>query len=223
MNIADLIWTIVGLLLTLLVFSYLFGDNILFRIAANIFVGVSAGYVLTLVIYQVLLPRLVDPLINGAILQVAVPLVLGILLLFKLVPRFSNLGNVSMAYLVGAGAAIIITGAVTGTLLGQSWAIVNLFDLRAAAANRVSPFIQLGGGVFILLGTISTLAYFHFGGSAKPNQAPARKPWISTLARIGQFFIAVTLGALFAGIFASSLTALIERIDFLKNFFISLI
>jgi hypothetical protein len=39
---------------------------------------------------------------------------------------------------------------------------------------------------------------------------------VELLARIGQIFIAITLGALFAGIFAASITALIERLDFIK-------
>jgi hypothetical protein len=44
MQPVDLIWTIVGFILTLMVFSYLFGDNPLFRLVTYLFVGVSAGF-----------------------------------------------------------------------------------------------------------------------------------------------------------------------------------
>ena len=49
-------------LLTLFIFSYLIGDNPLFRIAVYIFVGVSAGYVAAVACRQVLWPDLFFPL-----------------------------------------------------------------------------------------------------------------------------------------------------------------
>jgi hypothetical protein len=220
--VSELVWTIIGLVLTLMVFSYLFGDNILFRIACYLFVGVAAGYVFTIVVYQVILPRLVSPLLSGNLI-VVVPLLLGLALLLKLVPRLANLGNYSMAYLVGVGAAVIIGGAVFGTLLGQAGAAINLFDLKAAAAQGISPLVQLLGGGFALLGTVSTLAYFHYGAVPKPGMPSQRHPAINWLARLGQIFIGITLGALFAGVFIASLTALVERVVFLKDFFFSLI
>jgi predicted membrane protein len=54
MDLSDIIGTFVGLVLTLAVFSYLLGDNILFRIAIYIFVGVAAGLAAAMVAYNVL-------------------------------------------------------------------------------------------------------------------------------------------------------------------------
>lgn len=214
----ELLWTIISLILTLMIFSYLLGDNFLFRIATYIFVGVASGYVVTIVIYQVILPRLVWPLMKGDWIVTLVPLALSLLLVTKLFPRLSSLGNISMAYLVGTAAAIIIGGVVFGTLFGQATASFNLFDLKAGAAQGQSPIVQLLSGVFILFGTVTSLAYFNFWAIAKPNQVPYRNPLIALLAKIGEFFIAITLGALFAGVFTTSITALIERLDFIKHF-----
>ena len=50
----DVLWLFISFVLTLLIFSYIFGDNPLFRLASYAFVGVSAGYLLVTVIYQVL-------------------------------------------------------------------------------------------------------------------------------------------------------------------------
>jgi len=220
---SDLIWTIVGFVLTLMIFSYLFGDNILFRIATYIFVGVSAGYVATMLVYEVILPRLVWPAMTGSILQVLVPMILSILLVAKLFPRLSSLGNIPMGYVVGVAAAVVIGGAVLGTLFGQGQASINMFDLHAAAASPQRLLVQLLGAAFILVGTLCTLAYFNFGAVSRPNQPPHRAPMVELLARIGQIFIAITLGALFAGIFAASITALIERLDFIKTAILHLI
>jgi hypothetical protein len=222
---ADLIWTTVAFVLTLMIFSYLFGDNLMFRIATYLFVGVSAGYVATMLLYQVILPRLVWPALQGGILTVLVPLILSVFLITKLFPRFSSLGNIPMGYIVGVAAAVIIGGAVLGTLFGQGQASINMFSLSAPLASP-EGMLQVLGAIFILIGTVCTLAYFNFGAVARPtvaNEPPHRAPLVELLARIGQIFIAITLGALFAGIFAASITALIERLDFIKTAILHLI
>ena len=207
----ELVWTLAGFLLTLMVFSYVFGDNVLFRIATYIFVGVTAGYVAVMAVYQAILPRLVRPLLAGSWIEAVVPLVLGLLLIAKLFPRAANLGSVPMAYLVGVGAAVVIGGAVTGTLIGQTRAIIQPFNLQAAA----SPLSSLGEGILLLFGTVCTLAYFQFGVNARPGQPVRKNPIVAILGRIGEAFIAIVLGALFAGVFSASITALVERVDYL--------
>lgn len=210
----DILWTVVSFLLTLLILSFIFGDNPLFRIASYLFVGVSAGYATALLIYQVIWPRIVTPIMEGNWIM-AIPLLLGLLLAFRLVPSLSRVGNVSMAYLVGAAAAVAIGGAVLGTLLGQTRGAINAFDLSSSQASA-KP-LDLAEAVIFLLGTVATLAYFQFTGKSRPNQ-PAQRPLVvESLAQIGQMFIAVTLGGLFAGVVATSLAALIERLSYILS------
>jgi hypothetical protein len=220
----DQIWTLVGFILTLLVLSYLFGDNPLFRFTSYLFIGVTAGYVVTIVFYQVLWPRLLVPLVSGdstQIVLVIVPILLSILMLTKLSTRFASLGNASMAYLVGVGAAVAIGGAVVGTLIGQTRNTVELFNLQAASSRNIQPVWMLLQGFVFLLGTICTLAYFQYSGFGKKQaeDQPAPKP--SILIKLGRAFIAITLGAIFAGVYAAAVTALIERLDFLKSIIFS--
>jgi heme/copper-type cytochrome/quinol oxidase subunit 2 len=146
-----------------------------------------------------------------------VPMVLGLLLLTKLSPRLSKLGNVSLAYLTGAGAAIAIGGAVMGTILTQTVASINLFDMKAAISDQQDSLIRLIEGVIVVIGTISTLVYFHFGAKKNPDQRPYRPIWLEGLSFIGRLFIAVTLGAIFAGVYLASLAAMIDRLDFIRT------
>jgi len=216
MQSMDLIWTLVSFILTLMIFSYLVGDNPLFRAASYLFVGVTAGYVAVISIYQVILPRLIQPLMEGSLLEkglTLVPLVLSALLLMKLSPKLSSLGSISMAYLVGVGAAVAISGAVMGTLIKQVLASINVFDFQGAGLN-VNPVFQFTEGVVMVLGTLTTLAYFQFSARSQPDQTVKRPAVIEGMAQIGQIFIAITLGALFAGVYAASVTALIDRLDF---------
>lgn len=218
----DIIWALVGFVVTLLVFSYILGDNPLFRIAAYIFVGVSAAYAALLVIYQVLWPRLVQPLFEGSYLLI-VPLLLGILLVAKLIPGLSSIGSLSMGYLVGAAAGVAVGGALLGTVLGQIQGAINEFALVPGGRQGVTLFMQLVEGVFLLVGTVTSLAYFQYGARKRPDQAPRRHPLVDSLAQVGQVFIAITLGALFAGVFSAALAALVERLDSILQFIFSLV
>lgn len=218
---ADLIAGMVSFLLTLMVLSYLIGDNPAFRVAVYLFVGVSAGYAAAVAWWQVLWPRLVDPLLKGGFterLLALVALILGILLLMKISPRTARLGNPVIAFLVGVGAAVAVGGAVLGTIVPQTQASINILDMSNAGKNLGERLVF---GVFMLVGTITTLAYFHFGAKPTPG-GPRRSKLVTILGWVGQVFIAITLGALFAGVFSAAMTALIERISSLSDFLIRL-
>ncbi len=216
------VFAFISFILTLLIFSYIFGDNLLFRFATYAFVGVTAGYLVVVVIYQVLLPRLVTPLLGGDLLFLA-PLGLGILLILKAFPRYTRLGSIPLAYLVGVAAAVAIGGAVYGTLTGQVQGAMADFNFNTPAAEEIGP-TSLVFAIVMLVGTIGTLVYFQFGGQVRAGQPGiSRPPLVEGLAWVGQFFIAITLGALFAGVYSASLTALIERLDSILAFIRSLI
>jgi hypothetical protein len=213
----ELISGFVGLILTLVIFSYLIGDNPLFRSAVYIFIGVSAGYAAVVVWHYVLMPKLFLPLVSAdpnQLLLLVVPLVLGISLLAKLSPRISWLGSFAMALLVGVGAATALSGAVIGTLIPQSRAAMDTFFLPT--------FLQLIEGVVMLGGTALTLVYFQFSAKRAPDGSVKRNIVVEVLAWGGRIFIAITFGVLFAGVYMAALTAMIERlssmIDFVKPF-----
>lgn len=62
----DLVTGGVSFLLTLMVLSYLIGDNPAFRVAVYIFIGVAAGYAAAVVWHQVLDPHLLSRYFPGA-------------------------------------------------------------------------------------------------------------------------------------------------------------
>src|SRR5688500_311729 len=103
----DVIGGLLAFFFTIALLSYLIGDNPLYRVALHLFIGVSVGYVALVVIYQALLPRLFQPIINGAssgnwlVVGLAVmPLVLFILLLLRLSTRFRGIGNFAVAFMI---------------------------------------------------------------------------------------------------------------------------
>jgi hypothetical protein len=209
----DLLWMAISFILTICVFSYLFGDNPLFRFVTGLLIGVSSGYLAVVIIYQVILSKLVVPFMQGSFTAV-VPLFLSGLLLTKFSPKLSRLGNLPMAYMVGVGAAIAIGGSLLGTLFTQINGAINTFSPIAAASPDQKWMLILESG-FIFIGTIAALVYFTFSAKDKKGAPAQRSPLVRIFAVIGQFFIAITLGAVFAGVLTSTITALIERSDFL--------
>jgi len=213
----EIISAFIGLIMTLLVFSYLIGDNPLFRFAIYLFIGVSSGYAATAVWHYLLIPRLFSRLDDLNQLILVVPLILGISLLAKLSPRISWLGNFAMAVLVGVGAATAVGGALIGTLLPQAQAAIDVFDFTAPGGSP-NIFVRLFEGTIMFLGTVLTLASFHFTASRAPDGTVKRNQIFEGIAWFGRLFIAITLGVLFAGVYMAALTAMIERLSSLINF-----
>jgi len=221
----DFLSAVAGLILTLMIFSYLIGDNPLFRIAVYLFIGVASGYAATVIWHYVLLPKLFQPLQTGdpnQLLFAILPLILCVSLLAKLSPRISWIGNFAMAILVGVGAAAAIGGAVLGTLIPQAQASMDALDFRSAASGTEALF-KLIEGVVMLAGTVFTLGYFQFSAGRAPDGTPKRHVIFEGIAWIGRIFIAITFGVLFAGVYMAALTAMIERLTSMINFIRQLI
>jgi hypothetical protein len=213
----------ISFLFTLLVFSYLLGDNPLFRIAVYIFVGVSSGYIAAVAFWLVVVPRLFYPLMpaltSGNMSELGLLLVIWLasfLLLMKASPGLMGMGRIVMAFLVGVGAAVTLAGALTGTLVPQILGTINAFDMTG---KDIGGFVEaITNGMIILAGTVLTLAYFHFGARPKADGSMRRLGLIEVLAWGGRLFIGIALGAVFAGVYSAALTALIERLSSLINF-----
>jgi len=219
----ELISAIVGFILTLMIFSYLIGDNPLFRFAVYIFIGVSSGYAATVIWHYVLIPKLIEPLGDpNQLVLLVVPLILSFSLLAKLSPRISWIGNFAMAVLVGVGAAAAIGGALLGTLLPQVQASIDAFDFRSVTTSS-ELILKFFDGAVMLVGTVLTLAAFHFGAKRAPDGTPQRNRILEGLAWFGRIFIAITFGVLFAGVYMAALTAMIERLSSIINFIRQLI
>jgi hypothetical protein len=221
--------------LTLIVLSYTFRDNPVFRVILYLFVGVSAGYAAAIIVQDVVFPQLVYPVLDELtgvptldVVDLVVRVVLSVLLLSKLSPRIARLGSPVTALLAGVGAALAIGGAVQGTLIPQIGSAATIFNTEGFQQSLLGGYYSevllfIFEGFILLLATVSTLAYFHFGAKDRGKQAPQRNIVVDGLAWIGAIFIAIALAALFNGVLQAALGALIERIDFLRSVVSSLI
>ncbi len=218
MNLSQLAWSAIGFLLTVMVLSYLIGDNLFFRLAAYLFIGLTAGYLTVLLVNRVLLPHMVLPLISGSGPErwwLLVPLVLSLLLLIGQIPRLSLASRIPLAFLAGISAAIAIGGAVFGTLIPQAKAVIGAFDpavIYQAPEGRLAADPGRRGDAAWCDRYFELLP---FRAKIRPGKAEddTKRPLaLQGMSKVGEIFIGITLGAVFAGVFSTALLALIDRL-----------
>ncbi len=197
---------IAGLVLTLMVFSYLLGDNVLYRLAVYVFVGLVAGYVSIVVVESVLIPWFDTTLNsedNATFATGMIPVLIGVLLLFKSSKRLGRFGNLGIAFVIGVGAAVAVAGALTGTLLPLT------FD---SATVREGAEVE---SVLIFFGVAASLIYFQYIARADAAGNPRRVLPVRALGVVGEGVIIITLSVIYAAAIITSLTIFSERISFL--------
>lgn len=222
----DLIIGAISFILTLMVFSYLLGDNFFFRLASYLLVGVASGYTAALLIRKVIEPYLITPLVQGGFEQwllALFPLIMCLLLIATFFQRFTRLGSLPLAFLAGIVAALTITGVSFGTLVPQLTQVVENFDPTNLFVGSNPDYLKITDALIMFIGMVASLFYFHFGLSKKKASSETRPKLIEAMAKLGQVFIGITLGALFAGVYSAALLALISRIMASRDFFIMLL
>ncbi len=214
--------TIIAVLLTLMVYTYLLGDNFVFRLAEHILVGVSVGWSSLQVINNVLLPAIEGLLdsrnraANGEFYVLLIPLVMGGLLLWRPWRPARPVTNIIMALVVGTVAALSLAGALAGTLMPQVGASLQPIN-SGDSFNRI----------VLLLGTLLALWYFQFTvrrpqeNEAEAGSQPALARNLSIfnrrVHRLGRWSIMLAFGAVFASVFLTYFAALLDRLLFLIN------
>lgn len=219
-------------LLTILVFTYLWRDTFLFRIATALLVGTAIGFVSAIVLANVLLPLL--PLLLADIISVvnnltsvqswlvlildALPVLLGVTLLLKLTPNFrgTTVSNLGLAYLFGIGAALAVGGALSGALVPQ----------LTATMLSVAPHGDGLGWVNSLLIVVGTLGAFLAFRFIQPGSRPWQRVY-DLMTRgwgtVGRGFIMVAFGAILASLITARVSALVGQLYFLLHDFLPVI
>jgi hypothetical protein len=220
----SLLGVLIGMALTMMILSYIIGDNPFFRVAEHIFVGVSIGYAVLVAFYNVFLPTVFQ---NDNLWLALPPLILCLALVVKILPSqmqlTSAIGNFSLAFLIGVGVALAIGGALFGTLQPQTVASAQISfspDNPAYQDTQGTPFflhVAFLKNLIILLGTIGTLFYFTFALRPEGILGGFREGFVRFWAGMGRWVILITLGALFANTVNARLALLLDRLWFLAD------
>ena len=226
----DLIEMIVAVFVTVMILSYVIGDNVLFRVATYLFIGVASGFAGAIAWENVVKPTLVQPLIDEGLaklfssegaLTFLIPWMLVLFLFFKLSPRLSRFGSFPVALLVGVGAAVVVGGSITGTLVPQSLAAARTLSPAIAfpaPGESLSVWLErLISALVMIVATISVLIYFRFSARRELTGGTRRSRFTEVIAYLGQIFIAVTFGVMYAGALMATIVVLAQRFQFLHD------
>jgi hypothetical protein len=189
--------------LTLAIFSFLYKDNPVYKLAEHIYVGVSAGYWLIYVAFFDVYPMLIQGFQDETGLErwiLLVPGALGLIMLSRWFPKTAWLSRWPIAFTVGIGAGLGITANIQGYVMPQMQATL----LPVTGWNIVSL-----NNVILTVGVITTVLYFYF---SKPHKGA-----LGWMARVGIVFIMVSFGASFGYTLMARISLLIGRLYFLLS------
>jgi hypothetical protein len=214
---SNLVGELFAFILTIMVFSYIIGDNPFYRAAVHAFLGVAAGYMTVITLQGVIYPRLFSVYaaatsgdVVGALL-LAVPFILSIFILLRVSGSLAPIGNIVIALMVGVGAALAIGGAIMGTIIPQ---------VQASWSDAANPDVadRLLVWVPSVLGTTLVLLYFLYVGRNNAAGHGERPRILLPVNIAGESFLTVALAALYVGTLAATFTLLVERVGFMYLF-----
>ena len=197
----------VSIALTLCIFSFLYADNPVYKLAEHLFLGVSIAISCVEIYYGTLKPNLIDELLAGDLLKV-VPLVLFIFLFLKLTKQFNYLARLPIAFIVAAYAGVKLTGEANANLMTQMadsmpdlatlWSDHGLWDWSADGDGVIS-------GLVLVLGLAACLLHFYFSAPHKPAMQ-----WVS---RFGILVLMLSFGASFGYTVMGRISLCIGRVQ----------
>lgn len=187
---------------TFSIFSFLYKDNPFYKLAEQIFVGLSAAYWLVYLFYSIMLPNLFSKLVHdfkGNIILL-IPAALGIMMLLRIFPKTQWISRFPIAIMIGTSAGINMVRYTKSDLLSQiSATMINPF-----ASSTPSIVI---GNILLILGTICGVYYFYF---SKKQEGISAVP-----SKLGIWFLMISFGASFGYTVMARISLLIGRLEFL--------
>lgn len=198
----DIIIIWVGAFFTLAIYSFLYKENPVYRLAEHLVVGISAGYGITITYDMVISPRLISPLVEGNSWVLLVPACLGLLYITRFFPKIAWLSRYPIAFVMGTGMGVGFPLTMKASVLRQLEATMVPFYSSGMEWHVVA------GNLVLILGTLAALIYFFF---SKPHKGL----FFGTGSKIGIWVIMVGFGATFGFTVMGRISLLIGRIQFL--------
>ena len=219
-SFARTLGTWVAAFFTLAIFSFLYRDNPFYKIAESVVIGVSAAYWMVVGFWDVIVPNLIGKLWPEGVSAWAmpgltgesaerdivffIPLVLGVMLLWRLAPKGTWISRWPLAFIIGSTAGIRLVGFIQADFLSQ-------------IRNSIVPLVSLESGSFdvweslkniiLVIGVLSCLVYFFFSFE--------HKGMVGKAARLGIWFLMITFGAAFGYTVMGRIALLAIRLEFL--------
>ncbi|MBF0314675.1 MAG: hypothetical protein HQK50_09170 [Oligoflexia bacterium] len=207
-----------GAAFTISLYSFLYKDNPLFKMAEHFYVGVATAYLIIVTWYSVILTDVIyafrdltkAPFSSSVFWQmvaIILPTLIGLLVYTRIIPRFAWMSKITFSIIIGFGSGLAIPN------------LINAYILEQAKPSMTALWTSAGGfewnAIIVFIGVISTLIYFFF--------SLEHKGAVGATAKVGIWFLMVSFGASFGFTVMARFSLLIERVNFLFHDWIPLI
>ncbi|MEM7228323.1 MAG: hypothetical protein AAF432_05835 [Planctomycetota bacterium] len=216
------IW--VAAFFTLAILSFLYKDNPFYKLAEAIVVGVSAAYWMVVAFWDQLIQNLVASLFPDAVratvlpgldagasvdFMFIVPLMLGVMLLWRLSPVGGWVSRWPMAFMIGVFMGIRLTAFIHADFLSQIRNTIEPLVVMTtdAQGGQSLDILQCIRNLIVVLGVLACIVYFFF--------SIEHKGVVGKTARVGIWFLMVTFGAAFGYTVMGRIALLSIRFEFL--------
>jgi len=167
---AEILGLLVGSIVSIGAYSVLIGDNPISRITEHLYTGILAGYILT-TNWDYINRNAVSRLSQGNFIYI-IPIILSLMLLGRLTPKYIWIFRYPIALTVGAGLGLAIRTTVVADLLGQIKATI-------LPLNSINNIVMI-------IGTLTAIAYFLWSTKYEGTYAQVNK--------VGRFFLLIAFG-----------------------------
>ena len=191
--------------MTIAMYSFLYKDNVLFKIAEHIYVGIAAGYTINIAWYNIIWSDIVQPVFLPKIgvaadYSVLIPTLFGALMLTRFSSKYSWMSRISLAFVVGFGAGLSIPRYIASYLIKQ------IGPTMMPLYHSESIMLSINA-IVILIGVVSVLVYFFFSAEHKGG--------LGITAKVGIYFLMVSFGASFGYTIMGRISLLVGRMQFI--------
>ena len=177
----------VALLVTLGLYSMpLWKDNLWFRIAEAMYVGVSLGNV-TVVAVNLLINRAITPVTTGTWITI-IPILLSIIFYMRFIPQYRWISRWPLAIVTAIGASMLLRSGIVSTIKLTGGSFVNRFLIAGT-----SPLNTLDAILCFVVAFSSTIYFIY---TIKRDN-----PALVGIRNLGKFFLIWYYGSQLAGSF----------------------
>ena len=201
----------VAALITLMLFSILYKENPLYRIAEHLYVGASAAHGIVTTWNNTVKPAITSMPTKGTWWEI-IPMVLGLLIYFNMYRPYAWVARIPMGFWIGYNAALVLSARQ----------VIPFFNQMTSA---IKPLISMKAGVFNLAQSINNilfvsivlgvLIYFFF--------TVEHKGVFKYAANWGRLAIMIGFGASFGNTVMARISLLIGRLTFLFSDWLGLL
>jgi len=205
---------------TLAIFSFMYRDNPVYKLAEAIIVGVSAAYWMVIGFWGVIIPNIFGKLAPAWTQSWAmpglvpvheeywwtyfVPLLLGAMLLWGLAPRGAWIGRWPMALVIGSFAGMRLVAYLHADFMSQIRS--SIVPLLVTQDGAIEPADSVRSTIGVIC-VLACLTYFFF---SVPHRGVVGK-----VSRVGIWVLMITFGAAFGYTVMGRIALLAIRFEFL--------